>query len=87
MLPGQGAESSAYGFLPPGFFRIVRDRFLAADSRKKAALVKRTEQGTFTGDTYDIDCSKVSDSARWANPSNGNRQSDGGSERLRDTHF
>ena len=22
MLPGQGAESSAYGFLPPGFFRI-----------------------------------------------------------------
>jgi hypothetical protein len=43
MLPGQGAESSAYGFLPPGFFRVVRDRFLAADSRKKAALVKRTE--------------------------------------------
>jgi hypothetical protein len=39
MLPGQGAESSAYGFLPPGFFRVVRDRFLAADSRKKAALV------------------------------------------------
>jgi hypothetical protein len=43
MLPGQGAESSVYGFLPPGFFRIVRDQFLAADSRKKAALVKRTE--------------------------------------------
>jgi hypothetical protein len=43
MLPGQGAESSAYGFLPPAFFRVVRDRFLAADSRKKAALVKRTE--------------------------------------------
>ena len=30
-LPGKGPESAAYGFLPPGFFRIVRERFLAAD--------------------------------------------------------
>jgi hypothetical protein len=42
-LPGKGHESSVYGFLPPGFFRVVRDRFLAADRTKKAALVIRTE--------------------------------------------
>ena len=42
-LPGKGPESAAYGFLPPGFFRVVRDRFLAADRAKKAALVTRTE--------------------------------------------
>jgi hypothetical protein len=42
-LPGKGLESSVYGFLPPGFFRVVRDRFLAADRGKKAALVTRTE--------------------------------------------
>jgi hypothetical protein len=41
-LPGQGPESSAYGFLPPGFFRIVRDRFLAG-REQKAILVARTE--------------------------------------------
>ncbi|MFL5280061.1 MAG: hypothetical protein ACJ8AW_03455 [Rhodopila sp.] len=42
-LPGKGPESTAYGFLPPGFFRIVRDRFLAADRNRKSAVVKRTE--------------------------------------------
>jgi len=42
-LPGKGPESSAYGFLPPGFFRVVRDRFLAADREKKAAFIVRTE--------------------------------------------
>jgi hypothetical protein len=42
-LPGKGPESAVYGFLPPGFFRIVRDRFLAADRTKKAALVARSE--------------------------------------------
>jgi hypothetical protein len=42
-LPGPGSESSAYGFLPPGFFRIVRDRFLAAGREQKAMLVARTE--------------------------------------------
>lgn len=42
-LPGKGPESSAYGFLPPGFFQVVRDRFLAVDRGKKAALVMRTE--------------------------------------------
>ena len=42
-LPGMGPESAVYGFLPPGFFRVVRDRFLAADRNGKAALVTRTE--------------------------------------------
>ena len=41
--PGKGPESAAYGFLPPGFFRQVRDRFLAADRARKAAIVARTE--------------------------------------------
>lgn len=43
LLPGGGPESAAYGFLPPGFFRVVRDRFLAADRERKAGLVRRTE--------------------------------------------
>ncbi len=42
-LPGHGPESAVYGFLPPGLFRAVRDRFLAADREKKATIVKRTE--------------------------------------------
>jgi hypothetical protein len=41
--PGRGSDSAVYGFLPPGFFRVVRDRFLAADRDRKAALVTRTE--------------------------------------------
>jgi hypothetical protein len=42
-LPGQGPESSTYGFLPAGFFRVVRDRFLSAGREQKADLVARTE--------------------------------------------
>jgi hypothetical protein len=42
-LPGKGPESAAFGFLPPGFFRVVRDRFLAADRAQKTAVVARTE--------------------------------------------
>jgi hypothetical protein len=42
-LPGQGPESTAFGFLPPGFFRVVRDRFVAAYRSKKAAMVPRTK--------------------------------------------
>jgi hypothetical protein len=42
-LPGKGPESSVYGFLPPGFFRVVRDRFLAANAQKKATFVTRME--------------------------------------------
>jgi hypothetical protein len=41
-LPGMGPKSAAYGFVPPGFFRVVRDRFLAADRKNKAALVARS---------------------------------------------
>lgn len=43
LLPGKGPESAVYGFLPPKFFNVVRDRFLAADGAKKATLVTRTE--------------------------------------------
>ena len=42
-LPGKGPESAAYGFLPPGLFRAVRDRFLAANRAKRTAYVERTE--------------------------------------------
>ena len=42
-LPEKGPESSVYGFLPPRLFRVIRDRFLAADRGRKAALVARTE--------------------------------------------
>jgi hypothetical protein len=43
LLPGGGQESSVYGFLPPRFFRAVREAFLAADRDRKLALVVRTE--------------------------------------------
>lgn len=42
-LPGQGPESAAYGFLPPGLFRVVRDRFLARARARSVGLVSRTE--------------------------------------------
>ena len=42
-LRGKGPESSAYGFLPPGLFRVIRDGFLAADRDGKTAMVMRTE--------------------------------------------
>jgi hypothetical protein len=42
-LPGKGPESAAYGFLPPGFFRVVRERFLAANRARRTATVERTE--------------------------------------------
>lgn len=42
-LPGQGPESSAYGFLPTRLFRVVRDRFLARARTRQATLIARTE--------------------------------------------
>jgi hypothetical protein len=42
-LPGALLDSSVYGFLPPGFFRAIRDGFLAADRDRKLALVTRTQ--------------------------------------------
>jgi hypothetical protein len=38
----QGATIS-YGFLPPGLFKIVRDRFLVLDAAARVAGVERTE--------------------------------------------
>lgn len=42
-VAGGGPSSVAYGMLPPRFFRIVRDRFLASDRARKAGLVPRSE--------------------------------------------
>lgn len=42
-LPGQGPETSAYGFLPPAAFRAVRERFLARVLARKIGLVPRSE--------------------------------------------
>ena len=40
---GKGPESAAYGFLPPGLFKVVRDRFLERAWRRQAGVVPRTE--------------------------------------------
>jgi hypothetical protein len=41
---GRNADASvAYGFLPRGFFKTVRDRFVAAIEAGRAAQVRRTE--------------------------------------------
>lgn len=40
---GGNAATVAFGFLPPGFFRTVRDRYLALQRRNKASQVHRTE--------------------------------------------
>jgi hypothetical protein len=42
-LPGKGPETAAYGFLPPGLFRIIRDRFLAANRARRISTVTRTD--------------------------------------------
>jgi len=42
-VPGKEAPGAAYGFLPPGFFRVVRNRFIEVSRRQKAAIVGRTE--------------------------------------------
>lgn len=42
-LPGEGAASIAFGFLPPGLFRIVRERFLAIYKAKRLSRVPRTK--------------------------------------------
>lgn len=41
-LAGKGPETAAHGLLPPRFFRVVRERFLAAIRSKQAARVART---------------------------------------------
>ena len=42
-VPGADPASVAYGFLPPRFFNIVRDRFLVLTRTNQARAVKRTE--------------------------------------------
>ena len=44
-LPGQrqGSTSAACGFLPPGVFRVVRERFVTSARTQRASLVRRTE--------------------------------------------
>ncbi len=41
--PGQGPERTAFGFLPPGLFRQVREAFLAGAQAKRTKRVARTE--------------------------------------------
>jgi hypothetical protein len=43
ILPGAQPASVAYGFLPPGLFRVVRERFLTRARAGKARLVPRSE--------------------------------------------
>lgn len=38
-----GASDVAFGFLPPRFFRIVRDRYLALQRQHRSSRVPRTE--------------------------------------------
>jgi len=41
--PGGDASSVAYGMLPPGLFAIIRDRFLALTTARRARRVPRTK--------------------------------------------
>ena len=41
--PGGDESSVAYGMLPPGLFAIIRDRFLALMTARRARRVPRTE--------------------------------------------
>jgi hypothetical protein len=42
-VPAAGAGRFAYGVLPPGLFRTIRDRFLARAKAQRVRLVRRTE--------------------------------------------
>lgn len=42
-VPGADPAAFAYGFLPPRFFTLVRERFLALARQGRARGVKRTE--------------------------------------------
>lgn len=43
LLPGRGPDSVAFGFLPPRFLRVVRERFLSAHRAQRMRIVSRTE--------------------------------------------
>jgi hypothetical protein len=42
-LPGKGLESVAYGFLPPRFFRVLRDRIALRYRARRLSAVTRSE--------------------------------------------
>jgi hypothetical protein len=42
-VAGQGPETVAYGFLPPRFFRAVRERFLTELRSRQLSTVRRTD--------------------------------------------
>lgn len=42
-VTGEGLASVAYGFLPPGLFRIVRERFLEVYKRQRVGRVPRSQ--------------------------------------------
>ena len=42
-VPGRGQFSAAYGYLPPRFLQMVRDRFLELRQRHRTGFVTRTE--------------------------------------------
>lgn len=42
-VAGQGLGSIAYGFLPPGLFKIARERFLEIYKRQRVSRVPRSQ--------------------------------------------
>jgi len=43
ILPGQDAATAAYGVLPPNFFSVLRDRYLAAIKAHRSEIVRRSD--------------------------------------------
>lgn len=42
LVQGQSPSGPAYGILPPGFFRVLRERFLTLANARRIRTVKRT---------------------------------------------
>ena len=42
-VPGAGSSSVAYGFLPPGFMRVLRDRLEGRRRERRMSTVARTQ--------------------------------------------
>lgn len=42
-LSGEDASTAAYGMLPPNFFGVLRDRYLAAIKAYRSEVIRRTE--------------------------------------------
>ncbi len=42
-IPGRKPRSFAYGFLPPRFFAMIRDRWLKLDAERKTIAVTRND--------------------------------------------